>query len=40
MGERKVVADDIIPLRFPVKTADGRLIDSIRVTKGQVGSQS
>lgn len=34
--ERVASGDDVIPLRFPVKTTDGQTINSIRVQKGQV----
>lgn len=34
--ERVATQDDVIPLRFPIKTMDGKMTDFIRVKEGQV----
>ncbi len=34
--ERIASRDDVLPLRFPVKSVDGEDITSIRIKKGQV----
>lgn len=34
--ERVALQDDVIPLKTPVLTADGKVLNSIRIRKGQV----
>ena len=34
--ERTAAQDDVIPLRFPIKTISGEYVKSIPVKKGQV----
>lgn len=35
-AERVALQDDVIPLKTPIVATDGKVLDSIRVRKGQV----
>lgn len=36
--ERIAQMDDVLPLRFPIKTQDGETLSSIKIRKGQVSA--
>ena len=36
LNERVAADDDVIPLKYPTRTVDGELVQSIKVQKGQV----